>query len=150
MLKRLDSRIRLSLAILLGLTLAAFAGPQAQRVESSSSGASDAAEDSSGSFGDGLDGLIGTWNLSGESPYGPLEHKLVVTADGKATYESRGEVSEVTNLEIDGNKVSFEMTIFGGPNSYDVAFEGTFDDDGLTGDILSGGGSFATLKAARE
>ncbi len=145
MSKRLDSLIRLSVAIVLGLALGAFAGPRAQTIEPSSS-----VEDSSGSFGNGLDGLIGTWKLTGESPYGPLEHTLVVTGDGKATYESRGEVSAVTNLEIDGNRVSFEMTVFGGPNSYDVAFEGSFNDEGLTGDIIIGGGSFATLSAVRE
>ena len=95
------------------------------------------------------EGLVGTWKLTGESPYGILEHELVVGADGKATYESAGQVSEVTNLEIEGNKVRFLMTVFGGPTSYDVAFEGTFDEDGLTGDILTGGSSFATLRATR-
>ena len=50
-----------------------------------------------------------------------------------------------------GDKISFEMTVFGGPNSYEMAFEGTFDDEGLTGELLrSGGGSFATPTAARE
>ncbi|MCH8334169.1 hypothetical protein IIC65_09570 [Candidatus Sumerlaeota bacterium] len=56
----------------------------------------------------------------------------------------------MTNLKIDGNKVSFEMTIFGGGNSYDVAFEGSFNDEGLTGDIMTGGTSFSALKAMRE
>lgn len=93
--------------------------------------------------------MVGTWNLTGESQYGPMDHKLVVTSGGEFTYESEGEVSEVTNLKIDGNSVSFEMTVYGGGNAYDVAFQGSFGDDGLTGDVLTNGTSFALLKASR-
>ena len=97
----------------------------------------------------GVDGLIGVWNLTGESQFGPMEHTLVVTADGKATYESSGRVSDVTDLVIEGNEVNFEMTTYGGGNTYDVAFRGSFDDEGLTGDIISNGASFVTLEAPR-
>ena len=97
-----------------------------------------------------VSGLIGTWKLTGSSQFGPMEHELVVAADGTATYASNGEVSTVTNLSIDGNMVRFDMTVWGGPGSYDVAFEGSFDEAGLTGDILTSGGSFATLTAPRQ
>ena len=97
----------------------------------------------------GLDGLVGVWKLKGESQFGLMEYTLTVTADGKATYESSEGSSEVTHLVIEGNKVDFEMTTFGGGNSYDVAFKGSFDDDGLRGDVISNGSSFVALKAPR-
>lgn len=93
--------------------------------------------------------MVGTWDLTGESQYGPMDHKLVVTSDGKFRYESEGQVSEVSNLKIDGNSVSFEMTVYGGGNAYDVAFQGSFGDDGLTGDVMTNGTSFALLKAPK-
>jgi len=98
-----------------------------------------------------LSGLIGVWKLTGTSQYGPMEHELVVAADGTATYASNGEVSDVTDLEIDGDKVRFDMTVWGGPGSYDMSFAGSFDEAGLTGDLLTGeGDSFAILTAPRQ
>ncbi|HIA47099.1 MAG TPA: hypothetical protein EYN96_03810 [Candidatus Hydrogenedentes bacterium] len=97
----------------------------------------------------GIDGLVGVWKLTGESRYGPTEHRFVVTADGKGTYESGGQVSEVTSLVIKGNEVGFDVTIFGGGGSYDVAFEGSFGKEGLSGDIITNGASFVALKAPR-
>ncbi len=98
----------------------------------------------------GLDALIGTWKLTGDSPVGTLEHELVVEADGSATYESSGQVSEVRNLEVDGDEVAFEMTVYGGHNSYEMTFAGRVDEAGLEGELLGSSGSFATLTAARE
>ena len=118
--------------IIVGLALPAFA-------EAPASGSQE-----------GLDALVGTWNLSGDSPFGTLEHQLVVTADGEATYGSNGEVSDVRGLEIDGEKVRFEMTVYGGPSSYEMSFAGTVDDERLTGEIIGSSGSFATLSAKRE
>jgi len=94
--------------------------------------------------------LIGEWNLSGDSPYGTLEHILVVEDDGSATYASSGQVSEVRNLEIDGNEVAFEMTVFGGPNAYEMSFAGRVDENGLEGELHGSTGNFATVRAARE
>jgi hypothetical protein len=98
----------------------------------------------------GLAQWAGTWKLIGESRYGPLEHILTVAADGKAKYGSGGEVSEVSNVKIDGNNINFNMTVFGGGGSYDVAFEGKFGGDNLTGDVMSNGASFAAVKASKE
>lgn len=109
-----------------------------------------AALEAEGAGGSGLAGLVGTWKLAGESRYGDLLHILVVVADGTATYESNGEVSEVTNLEIDGHEVRFDMTVFGGPGSYEMAFAGSYDNDALTGDILSNSSSFASVRAPRQ
>lgn len=101
--------------------------------------------------GSGLEGLVGTWDLAGQSPYGDLLHILVVSADGTATYQSNGETAPVTDLEIDDNQVRFSMTVFGGPaGSYQLAFAGSFDEEALTGDVLSNGSSFAPVKAPRQ
>jgi hypothetical protein len=97
----------------------------------------------------GVPGLVGTWKLTGESQFGPMEHELTVAKDGTGTYASSGESSEVTNLKVDGQKVSFDMTVFGGGGSYDVAFEGSYTDKSLTGDVISNGSSFVTLTAPR-
>jgi hypothetical protein len=97
----------------------------------------------------GIKGLVGVWNLKGESRYGLTEHKFVVTLDGKGTYESSGQVSEVTSFVVEGNKVAFDVTIFGGGGSYEVAFEGSFNKEGLSGDIITNGESFVALKAPR-
>jgi hypothetical protein len=98
----------------------------------------------------GLAALIGTWRLTGDSPYGALEHVLVVREDGSATYESTGQVSEVRNLAVLGDMIAFEMTVYGGPNSYEMSFSGGVDEAGLTGELTGSTGSFATLTAARE
>ena len=99
--------------------------------------------------GSGFEGLIGTWKLTGESQFGPMEHTLIASPGGKITYESSGQVSEATNLKVEGNTISFDVTTYGGGNSYDVAFKGSFDDDGLRGDVISNGSSFVALKAPR-
>jgi len=98
----------------------------------------------------GIDGLVGTWNLTGESQFGPMEHTLIATPDGKITYESSGQTEEATNIEIDGATIAFDITTHGGGGSYDVAFQGSFDDTTLTGDIISNGSSFVTLTAPRQ
>lgn len=98
----------------------------------------------------GLAQWAGTWNLKGEAQFGPMEHILIIAPDGKATYGSNDEVSDVTNVKIDGNKIDFDMTVYGGPGSYDVAFKGNFDGDNLVGDIISNGSSFAELKASKQ
>ena len=100
--------------------------------------------------GSGFEGLIGTWKLTGESQFGPMEHTLIASPGGKITYESSGQVSEATNIKVEGNTISFDVTTYGGGNSYDVAFQGSFDDKGLTGDIISNGSSFVSLTAPRE
>lgn len=100
--------------------------------------------------GGGFEGLIGTWKLTGESQFGPMEHTLIATPDGKITYESSGQSSEATNIKVEGNKISFDVTTFGGGNSYDVAFEGKFDAKSLSGDIISNGSSFVSLTAPRQ
>lgn len=131
--KSLNNLFRLTAALLLASTLPVHAAA----FEAEEAGSA------------GLGGLVGRWELAGESRYGDLLHILVVASDGSATYESGGEVAEVTNLEIDGNKVRFNMTVFGGPGSYELAFEGSYDDNALTGDILSSGASFASVRAPR-
>ena len=98
----------------------------------------------------GIDALVGTWTLRGDSRYGPLEHQLVVAADGTATYESNGDVSDVRALEIEGDSVRFEMTVFGGPSNYEMSFAGTLDGNRLMGELVGRTGNFATLEAIRE
>ena len=98
----------------------------------------------------GLAQWAGTWNLTGESQFGPMEHTLIIAPDGKASYGSSGEVSELSNVEIEGNNINFNMTVFGGGGSYDVAFEGKFDGDDLTGDVMTNGTSFAAMKASKQ
>jgi hypothetical protein len=56
----------------------------------------------------------------------------------------------LSNVKIDGSNISFNMTIFGGGSSYDVGFEGAFDGDKLTGDVISNGSSFAEVTASKE
>ena len=137
MLRPRNDLFRLATAILLASTFPIYAAIGVATLEAEETG------------GSGLEGLVGTWELAGESRYGDLLHVLVVAADGTATYESGGEVADVTQLEIDGNKVRFNMTVFGGPGSYELAFEGSYDDNALTGDILSSGASFASVRAPR-
>jgi len=98
----------------------------------------------------GLAQWAGVWKLVGESRYGPLEHVLTIASDGKAKYASGGDVSDVSNVKIDGSKIDFNMTVFGGGGSYDVAFTGKFDGDDLNGDVMTSGASFAAVKASKE
>ncbi len=101
--------------------------------------------DSAGGGGGGMGALAGEWNLEAETQVGPMAQKLAFAKDGSVTFESDGVPSDVTNLKVDGNSVTFSVTIIG----YDLEFEGTLEGAGLNGEYLMGGSNVATVTGTR-
>jgi hypothetical protein len=87
----------------------------------------------------------GEYALTVDSQIGEFQHKLTVNDDGSMIYESDGEETEPTNVEVDGTEVYFEVTVNADGQSFDLEFEGTFEDGSLEGEFLLDGGAVAEV-----
>ena len=87
----------------------------------------------------------GVYALTVDSQIGEFQHKLTVNDDGSMVYESDGEETEPTNVEVEGSDVYFEVTVNADGQSFDLEFEGAFEDGKLEGEFLLDGGPVAEV-----
>ncbi len=87
----------------------------------------------------------GVYALTVDSQIGEFQHKLTVNDDGTMVYESDGEESTPENVAIEGENVSFDITVTADGTPYDLSFEGTFKDGKLEGEYLLDGGPVADV-----
>lgn len=81
--------------------------------------------------------LIGTWNLDVDSNFGETKQRLVVNPDLSGLYGAM----PVQEIKLDGDKVSFKMSMDFGGNAFEMDFTGKIADGKLTGEISTGQGS---------
>jgi hypothetical protein len=84
--------------------------------------------------------VVGSWNLTIETPVGTQQSTLVVTGtadllEGKIVSE-QGE-APVRDVVFDGSKLAFGLTIDAQGQQMELTFEGTVDGDSLSGAFQS-------------
>jgi hypothetical protein len=84
--------------------------------------------------------VVGSWNLTIETPVGTQQSTLVVTGtaealEGKLVSE-QGEAA-VRDVVFDGSKLQFAITIDAQGQQMELTFEGAVDGDSLTGAFQS-------------
>lgn len=120
-----------SLAVLMVLPAAALAGPAAK--------APAAAAVTAGSFQeDAAEALIGEWEMVTQFQGQEIPATMVVSLEDDGyvgVWRSMGEEMPMTNIKVEGNKLTFNRTM--GVGGAELTFEGTIEGDTITGKWLS-------------
>lgn len=88
-------------------------------------------------------GLVGKWEFTRETQQGTRTNTLTVKPDMTATYSSRDNEIPVTDLKVEGDQVSFKVTMTFNEQSFPMEFKGK-----LEGQTLKG--TFTTSRGERE
>ena len=83
--------------------------------------------------------LIGKWELTSTSERGTRTNILTVRGDLSGRYETFGEVP-IKDLKLEGNQVSFKVTMGFGDQAREAEFKGTLDGKSLKGQISTPNG----------
>jgi hypothetical protein len=86
---------------------------------------------------------MGTWEFTRETQRGTRTSTLTINADMTGTYTVRDNEVPVTDLEIEGDQVSFKLAMTFGDREVTMEFKGKVDGATLTGE-------FTTARGARE
>lgn len=85
--------------------------------------------------------LIGTWVLTNTSERGTRTNLLIVRGDLTARYEAFGGEIPVRDLKLEGNQVSFKLTMGFGDQTREAEFKGTLDGKTLKGQMITENGA---------
>ena len=83
--------------------------------------------------------LQGTWELTSVSQMGEIKRNLVVAADLSGVYEGDGVKWPIQNLKLDGDKVTFDVTISIQDQELALSFAGKLENNKITGKYSIGG-----------
>lgn len=78
--------------------------------------------------------VVGTWEFTRETPSGARTSTLKINPDMTGTYTIRDTEVPVTDLSVDGNQVSFKVTMTFGENEVTMEFKGVVEGTTLKGD----------------
>ncbi len=93
--------------------------------------------------------IAGLWKITSESQLGTLERDLVVYKSGKAKYVTEEQSFDVENLAVDGDAVTFDVTLDLQGQELALAFEGTYAEDSLTGQFMMDGSAAAEVTGTK-
>ena len=71
--------------------------------------------------------VVGTWEFTRETDRGTRTSRLTIKEDMTATYTVRDNELAVQDLKVDGNQVSFKVTMTFGEREFTMEFKGKFD-----------------------
>ncbi|MEK7795571.1 MAG: hypothetical protein AAB353_13630 [Candidatus Hydrogenedentota bacterium] len=89
----------------------------------------------------GTNAHVGKWNAHVSSSIGEFDHHINVNADGTGAYDADGTEIPLTDITLDGDKLTFKMTIDVNGQQLPLTFAGKVAGDDLTGDFTSDAGS---------
>lgn len=87
--------------------------------------------------------LVGTWEITRESTQGPRTVKLTIKEDLTGTYAIEDNIANITDLRLEGDEVSFKVTVKRGEREVPTEFKGKLDGTTLKGQLI-------TERGARE
>ena len=87
--------------------------------------------------------LVGAWEITRESTNGPRTVKLTIKEDLTGTYTIEDNTVNITDLRLQGDEVSFKVTVKRGDREVPTEFKGKLDGTTLKG-------QFITARGARE
>lgn len=97
-----------------------------------------------------IDDIAGAWSLSADTPLGELAAQLAFSKEAASTMTTSDGASELQNVDIDADFVSFGALVLFEGAEYDVVFEGHLNGDSLDGDFVMDGSPVATVSAQRD
>lgn len=87
--------------------------------------------------------IVGTWNTIASTPLGDQEATWTIAADGTGVMSGDAGDQPVSGIMMDGNNVSFEVSIDAGGQTLNLSFSGVVEGDSLSGEFESDFGAFA-------
>jgi|GEM_PF-737513 len=103
-------------------------------------GETNAQADSAAPAGSTGDPLAGSWTLTIDTPRG-VQHpvlEVIRTADGyRGAYSSRGSKNDIGAITLDGNNVSFPLSISIPIGTIDVTYRATLSGDTMQGVVAN-------------
>ncbi len=94
--------------------------------------------------------IVGEWAMAGESDAtGPLERTWTFNDDMTGTYAGDIGSFDITNVKVDGNVVTFDVTLEVQGQSLPSSFKGTLEGGVLSGDLDFGAGT-ASMKGEKK
>jgi len=88
-------------------------------------------------------GIVGTWEFTRETQQGTRTNTLTIKPDMTGTYKMRDTEVPVTNLKVDGDNVTFKVTMTYNGNEVPMEFKGKLEGGALKGE-------FTTSRGTRE
>jgi hypothetical protein len=85
--------------------------------------------------------LVGKWELTTTSDRGPRTSTLIVDGDLTGRYESFGGEIPVRDLKLEGNQVSFKVTMGFGDQTRETEFKATLEGKTLKGQYITQNGT---------
>jgi hypothetical protein len=86
----------------------------------------------------GTSSIVGTWEFTRQGRDGtPRTSTLKINPDMTGTYTMRDNPTPISDLKVDGNQVSFKITMSFGGNEFTQDFKGTVDGQTLKGAFIS-------------
>jgi hypothetical protein len=88
--------------------------------------------------------FVGKWELTTTSDRGTRTRTLTINEDMTGTYLSRDRETAITDLNIEGDQISFKVTRTYNEREYTTEFKGKLAGEALEGDVISSRGSRKT------
>ncbi len=85
--------------------------------------------------------VVGTWEFTRETSRGTRTSRLKIKEDMTATYTYRDNEVAVQDLKVDGNQVSYKVTMRYGDREYTMEFKGKVEGNKLIGERTTSRGS---------
>lgn len=92
--------------------------------------------------------IVGEWKIVSESALGTLERKLIINEDLSGKYITDTAEADVKDLTVDGNNISFNLTLDIQGSDLNLSFKGTLDGGSLSGEFETEAGN-ATVTGER-
>lgn len=99
--------------------------------------------------GGGGNPLVGVWDVTSDSQLGKLERKLIVYKDGTGKYVTDTD-NAISNLKVEGQNVTFNVTVDAQGQELPLAFTGTVNGDALNGTFGVDGQEMATVAGTKS
>jgi len=93
--------------------------------------------------------LAGVWDIVSDSQLGKLDRKLVVYNDGTGKYVTDAD-NTISNLKVEGQNVTFNVTVSAQDQELPLAFTGTVNGDALNGTFGVDGQEMATVTGTKS
>lgn len=93
--------------------------------------------------GGAVNPIVGTWNTVATTPLGDQAAVWTIAADGTGMMSGDAGDQAIDGIMMDGNTISFDVTVDAGGQSLDLSFSGSVEGNSLSGEFGSDFGAFA-------
>lgn len=90
---------------------------------------------------DDASALVGTWEFTRETPRGTRTNTLKIKEDMTGTYTVRDNEIDITDLGVEGDRLTFKVTMRFGEREFPMEFKGRLDGTALKGEFITSRGS---------